>query len=66
MPGPKRRPPPIPARLPRGDEAEIDPRKLRDYPLNADHEPDGKHKARIFKATLGLDRESWEYSGMRS
>ncbi len=54
-------PSPVPERLPRADEAHIDPRKLRDYALNADHEPDGKHKARLFKATLDLDQEDWPY-----
>jgi hypothetical protein len=56
-----REPSPVPERLPRADEGQIDPRKLRDYALNADHEPDGKHKARLFKATLGLGREDWGY-----
>jgi hypothetical protein len=50
-----------PLRLPRANEATIPPEKLRDYALNPDHEPDGKHKARVFAAALGIRRENWEY-----
>jgi Domain of unknown function (DUF6883) len=46
-------------RLPRVDEATIDPRKLCDYALNPEH-PTGKHKARVFKAALDFDLDSWE------
>lgn len=40
-------------RLPNGDKAVIDECKLVDYSLNPDH-PVGKHKARVFRAALGL------------
>ena len=40
-------------RLPNGDSAVVDLRKLRDYCLSPDH-PRGRHKARVFAATLGL------------
>ena len=39
--------------LPRGKEAIVDIRKLRDYCLNSDN-PRGSHKARVFAAALGL------------
>jgi hypothetical protein len=42
-------------KLPNGDRAIVDIRKLRDYCLNPNH-PDGKHKARVFKAALGITR----------
>jgi Domain of unknown function (DUF4926) len=41
-------------KLPNAEAAFIDIRKLRDYSLNPDHDR-GKHKARLFLATLGLD-----------
>jgi hypothetical protein len=46
--------------LPNGDRAVVDIAKLRDYCLNPFHE-DGKHKARVFAAALGLSRAdaSW-------
>jgi hypothetical protein len=40
-------------KLPNGDRAIIDPRKLRVYCLNPDH-PKGGHKARVFAAALGF------------
>lgn len=40
-------------RLPNGENAYVDPAKLRDYFLDPEH-PRGKHKARIFNATLGI------------
>jgi|SRR4051794_40650979 hypothetical protein len=40
-------------KLPGGDQAIIDPRKVIDYCLNPDHE-DGQHKARLFASILGL------------
>ncbi len=40
-------------RLPHADRAIIDIAKLRDYSLNPLH-PEGKHKARVFAATMGL------------
>ena len=41
--------------LPNGDRAIIDPAKLVNYCLNVSH-PTGKHKARVFKARLGITR----------
>jgi hypothetical protein len=43
-------------RLPNGDRAIVDVRKLRDYCLNPDS-PRGRHKARVFAAALGLSAE---------
>ena len=43
-------------RLPGGDAAIVDLDKLTGYCLNPDH-PRGKHKARVFAATLGLTSE---------
>jgi hypothetical protein len=40
-------------RLPRGDHAILDLRKLEDYCLNPLH-PRGRHKARVFHETLDL------------
>jgi hypothetical protein len=40
-------------KLPNGDQAIIDERKIKDYCLSPDHE-DGQHKARIFRSVLGL------------
>jgi hypothetical protein len=40
-------------KLPHGDRAVVEVRKLRDYCLNPEH-VDGKHKARVFKSALGL------------
>ncbi len=40
-------------RLPNGERAIVDLRKLRDYCLNLDS-PRGRHKARVFAAALGL------------
>jgi hypothetical protein len=50
-----------PLQLPRADEATIAPEKLRDYALNPEHEPDGKHKARVFAAALDIRQANWEY-----
>lgn len=44
--------------LPNADRAEIDPTKLRDYLLSADH-PLGRFKARFFRA-LGFSADRWE------
>ena len=43
-------------KMPGGDAAIVDRRKLTGYCLNPDH-PRGKHKARVF-ATLGLTAEN--------
>lgn len=40
-------------RLPHPEQATIDIAKLRDYGLNLLH-PEGKHKARVFAAALGI------------
>ncbi len=40
-------------KLPNGDRAVVDIRKLREYCLSPDH-PRGRHKARVFAAALGL------------
>ncbi len=47
-------------RLPHGDEAILDIRKIEDYCLNPSH-PRGRHKARVFREALGLRRSdaSW-------
>jgi hypothetical protein len=47
-------------RLPNGERAVVDIAKLRDYCLNPYHE-DGKHKARVFRAALGLGRQDAEW-----
>ena len=39
--------------LPHTERAEVDIRKLRDYCLNPEHW-EGKHKARLFAAALGI------------
>jgi hypothetical protein len=40
-------------KLPNGDQAVIDPRKVTDYCLSPDHD-EGKHKARVFQELLGV------------
>lgn len=40
-------------KLPNADRAVVEIEKLRDYCLNFDH-PRGRHKARVFAASLGL------------
>jgi len=46
-------------RLPRGDQAVIDSRKLTDYCLSLEHD-DGQHKARLFQELLGLTQGNAE------
>jgi hypothetical protein len=46
--------------LPNYKRAEIPRSKLEGYALNPEHEPDGKHKARVFKSALGFDQSTWE------
>ncbi|MFL6211243.1 MAG: DUF6883 domain-containing protein [Pyrinomonadaceae bacterium] len=46
-------------KLPNADHAVIDIEKLRDYCLNPAH-PEGKHKARVFLAALGIKAEDAE------
>ena len=43
-------------RLPGGDRAVVDIRKLRDYCLNENHLR-GRHKARVFASALGMRAE---------
>jgi hypothetical protein len=47
-------------RLPSGDKATLDLRKIEDYCLNPSH-PRGRHKARVFREALDLQRgnASW-------
>lgn len=47
------------AGLPNGDLALLEVRKLREYCLSAEH-PRGKHKARLFRAALGIGPEHAE------
>lgn len=44
-----------PMKLPNAERAFVDIAKLRDYSLDPVH-PEGKHKARVFAAALGLTR----------
>lgn len=44
-------------RLPNGDIAIVDPRKLSEYILSTDHD-DGQHKARLFRSLLGITEEN--------
>lgn len=44
-------------RLPHGENAHVDDRKLSEYLLNSGH-PRGRHKARVFAAALGLTAQS--------
>jgi hypothetical protein len=46
-------------RLPHADRAVVDMEKLRRYCLSAEH-PRGRHKARVFAATLGLTADNAE------
>ena len=45
--------------LPNKENAVVDIAKLRDYCLNPEHK-DGKHKARVFQAALGLAQDDAE------
>ena len=47
----------IPMKLPHGDRALVDPRKLEAYCLNL-HHPRGKHKARVFASCGITDTEA--------
>jgi hypothetical protein len=46
-------------KLPNGDHAVVDIRKLTDYCLNPGHLR-GRHKARVFASTLGLTADNAE------
>ena len=43
-------------KLPNAEQAIVDIAKLRDYSLDSMHE-EGKHKARVFAAALGIDQD---------
>ena len=45
--------------LPFAENARVDLRKLRDYCLNPEHD-EGKHKARLFAAALGMSADDTE------
>ena len=47
-------------RLPNPSRAVVDIAKLTEYCLNPEHE-DGKHKAKVFSAALGLSRNDAEW-----
>jgi hypothetical protein len=51
-------------RLPNGHRAVLDITKLSEYCLNPCHE-DGKHKARVFAAALGLSRADAQWLRQR-
>jgi hypothetical protein len=46
--------------LPGRDVARIPPEKLRDYVLSTASEV-GRHKARVFRSTLALSQDDWQY-----
>ncbi|WP_053380327.1 DUF6883 domain-containing protein [Nitrospira moscoviensis] len=46
-------------KLPNGEQAFVDVRKLRNYCFNTEH-PRGQHKARVFKSALGWTAEQAE------
>jgi hypothetical protein len=46
--------------LPRADEAIIPRAKLADYALDPNN-PKGGHKATVFKRTLAIEQDDWEY-----
>jgi hypothetical protein len=50
----------LPMKLPNPERAVVDIAKLLDYCLNPKHE-DGKHKAKVFAAALGLSRSNAEW-----
>jgi hypothetical protein len=45
--------------IPNAEDAIVDLRKLRDYCLHPTHD-EGKHKARLFAAALGMTRDDAE------
>ncbi|HWF43100.1 MAG TPA: hypothetical protein VG537_00510 [Candidatus Kapabacteria bacterium] len=48
------------SKLPNADRAFVDIRKLTDYLLDPTH-PRGRHKARMFRAALGIGRDEAEW-----
>lgn len=51
-------------KLPQAEQAVVDIRKVRGYCLDPDH-PRGRHKARVFKAALGITRQDAEFLRQR-
>lgn len=47
-------------RLPNSNKALVEIEKLRDYSLNPNH-PVGKHKARVFRAALGITQKDADW-----
>lgn len=47
-------------KLPNAEQAVVDIAKLRDYSLDPQHR-EGKHKARVFDAALGLTKQDAEW-----
>src|SRR5437016_1206856 len=47
-------------RLPNGERAFVDLRKIEDYCLSPTH-PRGRHKARVLREALGIDRRDSEW-----
>jgi hypothetical protein len=47
-------------RLPNSERAILDLSKLKDYCLNPGH-PRGRHKARLFRKSLGLTRDDGQW-----
>ena len=48
------------AKLPNGNNAVVSIEKFTEYRLNPEH-PTGRHKARVFKAALGITLENAEF-----
>ena len=48
------------AKIPYAEAAIADLRKIADYCLNPEH-PRGRHKARVFREALGIEREDAEW-----
>ncbi len=48
------------SKLPNAEHAVVDLRKIRDYLLDPTHDR-GKHKARVFRAALGIGRDDAEW-----
>jgi hypothetical protein len=46
-------------KLPNGERALIDSRKLTDYTLDPEHD-EGRHKAHLFEVLLGINRQNGE------
>jgi hypothetical protein len=46
-------------KLPNGERAHIDPRKLTAYSLDPEHD-EGRHKAHLFESLLGINRQNEE------